>query len=93
MSHNQVVLPVILFLLPVGILLFLAVPRIRTAVHISQQRQVLLSLVFLTIMVGAVTAQTFTEGRFLFYETVGTACMAGVVAVRVGKYFKARRKP
>jgi hypothetical protein len=78
-----------LLLLPVGLLLLLAVPKIRSAVHISQQTNLLLSLVLFAIVSAAVIAQTLTEGRFLLYDTVALAGVAGIVIVR---YLKAKRK-
>jgi hypothetical protein len=71
-----------LVLLPLAVLLFLTIPRIRAAVGpISPQRQMLLSLVLFLIMCAAAVAEAVTEGRLRFYETIVLAGMAFVGAV------------
>jgi hypothetical protein len=91
MTHTRVLLGIMLFLLPIGVLLLLAVPKIRATVHISRRAQLLLSITFLAIMVIAFVAQTVTEGHFLLYETVVLVGMCTFVAVRIERY-RTRRK-
>gem|GEM_PF-4907003 len=74
--------------MPLGVLLFLSVPKIRESIHLSRQAQVLLSLVFFAIMAIAFVAQTVTEGRLSFYETVALAGALGILVIRVGKYLR-----
>ncbi len=89
----QTGLKVIIVVLALGISLVLVLPRIRGVDRpISPRASVLLSLGIFSLMCSVGLAEYVIEGRFRFYEAVMLTGTAGIVAVRVTKYIKARRK-
>ncbi len=90
MSHLRTWLGIALVLSPLVILLCFAVAKIRAGIGLRQT--MLLSLVLFFVMCFAVIAECVIERRFLIYESVMLAGAAGMVAVRVNRYLKARGK-
>jgi hypothetical protein len=81
---------VLLILSPLGILLLLAGPKIRLTIGPASARGRLLATVFLfLIMIAAGIGEFMTEQRFHIYNAVMMLAIAGIVAARVIRYFKA----
>jgi hypothetical protein len=93
MLLTRTTLKIVLLLLPIGILLFLAVPKFRAALHISQSAEMVFSLALLAVIAVAVITQTVTEGHVLPYDTVVLGGAAGIVFLRVSRHLRARRRP